>query len=756
MRLLIEGYNYDKAVVEKTLQGIFELETIDHKISINYVGYFYNPSIQDCVFILPKVLIDENDKVFKRFSAEELINVDKVKGLLPAERTFIYEFAIWIYRAIAVFNKDGKHKDIVYHKQLPIAGNSKRRMSNTFLDVVLALIKFNKENENFFTFIVKNQHSGCNKINWTRTIAHSQAFIQNGTPIYVNPINKKHQVNFDEELLVIFFSILNHINTKYGFNTPIRIGYELITGNQFSRYLNGYGRRRLKEIKYKYFTDKSLQLWELCHAFFMETPRVNVEVDQKEYMLVKNFNIVFETMIDDLLGDKDIPDGLMNQYDGKIVDHLYDYQDLVDNNEGKVYYIGDSKYYKSGASIGPDSVYKQFTYARNLIQWNMDVFQCEDTDQKRSKQKVREEEKGHKIYRDSTTEGYNIIPNFFISAMMKDNLSFTDEEGAIKASSDRKQFYASSHFSDRLYDRDTLLIFHYDVNFLYIVSLYARDNKGQQTKWSERVKKEFRSNIQEELKKRYAFYVMTPRPGVSAYNVIKENFKDLIGRIAAPFDNDSIYSFAIPNDKMGTEGPNVNGGLWERLNRYFTIDKCDPGCNPEEVITPVIGNQSVNLDDMVLVGCVKSQEHWEWIKANGVYNIPIQGRGESRPGAKEMSRNLMMVQKVMLYLYHEEQHPIPEYLGIYEMENIDDLPEAIEFRKFKDVFLLGEYPNTASHDQSQPYLIYRLKMDNAEPALTEAATAWLHEFISKQKQKGEAELVKRVDIRDRGNASKNS
>lgn len=747
MRLLIEGYKYDKAVVEKTLHGIFELETIDHKISINYVGYFYNPSVQDCVFILPKVLIDENDKVFKRFSPEELIDVEKLKDLKVDERKFIYEFAIWIYRAIAVFNKDEEHRDIVYHKQLPIAGNSKRRMSNTFLDVVLALIKFNKENENFFTFIVKNLHSGCNKINWTRTIAHSQVFMQNGTPIYMNPVNKKRQVNFDEELLVIFFSILNHINEKYGFNTPIRIGYELITGSQFDRYINGYGRRRLNEIKYKYFTDKSLRLWELCHAFFQETPRVNVEVDQKEYMLVKNFNIVFETMIDDLLGDKDIPVGLKNQYDGKIVDHIYDYQDLVDNNEGKVYYIGDSKYYKSGASIGQESVYKQFTYAKNLIQWNMDVFQCEASDSKKYKQKEAEVEKGHRLYRDDTTEGYNIIPNFFISAMMKDNLSFTDEEGAIQASADRKQFYSSSHFSDRLYDRDTLLIFHYDVNFLYIVSLYARDNKSQQSKWSSKVKDNFRTKIQEELKKRYQFYAMTARPGVSADKVIKENFRDLIGRIAAPYDDTNIYSLALPISSLETDGPDAKGGLWEKLNKYFSIDSCDPGSNPEKVVTPIVDNMPVNLDDTVLVGCVKSLEHWEWIKANGVYNIRIKGRGESRRGAKEMSRSLLMVQKVMLYLYNEKKHATPEYLGIFELANLDDLPEELEFRKFKDVFLYGEYPNSNSHDQTQPYLIYRLNMEDAEPALADTAKSWIVDLVSKQSIKGEAELVKRLEIR---------
>lgn len=745
MRLLIEGYKYDKAVVEKTLHGIFELETIDHKISINYVGYFYNPSVRDCVFILPKVLVDTNDLVFKRFKPEELIDLKEVKGLTKEERSFIYEFAIWIYRAIAVFNKDEQHRDIVYHKHLPIAGNSKRRMTNTFLDVVLALIRFNKENENFFTFIVKNQHSGSNKINWTRTIAHSQAIIQNGTPIYLNPVNKKRQINFDEELLVIFFSILNHINERFGFNTPIRIGYELITGNQFDRYMNGYGRRRMREIRYKYFADKSLCLWKLCNAFFQETPHVNVEVDQKEYMLVKNFNIVFETMIDNLLGDKDLPDGLINQYDGKIVDHMYDYQDLVDNNEGKVYYIGDSKYYKANSQIGDDSVYKQFTYARNLIQWNMDVFQIDDS--KHRKMRDYEEKKGHRLYRDKVSEGYNIIPNFFISAMMKDNLSFNDEEGAIEASADRKFFYESSHFSDRLYDRDTLLIFHYDINFLYVVSLYARDNKSQQKNWSSKVKKDFRENLQKELKKRYRFFAMTARAGVNAQEIIQAHFKELIGRIASPYDDPDVFSLAVPVCDINAEGKCDKGGLMDMLKKYFFIDECNPGNDPYDVVMPIADNKIVAMEDFVLVGCVKNKEHLDWIRNTGIYNIPLVSRND-RPGAKQISREMMLVQKVLLYLFNENTHPAPEYLGIFELENPDDLPYEMTQGAILSNPLYKDYPVSESRRNSeQTYLLYNIKTEDSEPNLKETATAWLKNMIDNQLVKGEAEIVKRIEIR---------
>ena len=47
---------------------------------------------------------------------------------------------------------------------------------NTLLDVIIALRDFNRNNQDYFTFIAKNVHSGYNRINWSKTIASSQAF----------------------------------------------------------------------------------------------------------------------------------------------------------------------------------------------------------------------------------------------------------------------------------------------------------------------------------------------------------------------------------------------------------------------------------------------------------------------------------------------------------------------------------------------------------------------------------------------------
>ena len=64
----------------------------------------------------------------------------------------------------------------------------------------------------------------------------------------------------------------------------------------------------------------------MCYAFFDSARQIYVSSDQKEYLLVKNFNIVFESIIDELVGDINIPAGLKEQDDGKRIDHMYSFQ----------------------------------------------------------------------------------------------------------------------------------------------------------------------------------------------------------------------------------------------------------------------------------------------------------------------------------------------------------------------------------------------------------------------------------------------
>lgn len=573
MKLLIEEYQYNAKDVVDVLEGLFTLQDVDNKISVSYVGYYYNPSekIRDCVFVLPKVLIDEHGLVFGKYDPAKLIHLDRDEVKLePHEKKYLYEFAVWIHRAIVVYNTANENNGIVLRREIEADGNGAKKKSNTLLDVILALIRFNKENRSFFTFILKNIHSGFNKINWGKTISSTAAVVQGEEPIYLNPVNKKRQVNFDEELIVIFFSILNYVAERFGFRTEIPFGFKLITGNQFERYINGFGTRRLRQIKYKYYSDIAVRLWDLCYAFFDKTYQIKMSTSQSEYLLVKSFHIVFEAIIDELIGDKDVPKGLQEQEDGKLVDHFYTYKGLISNREEEndVYYIGDSKYYKIGSDPKGEAVYKQYTYARNVIQWNLNLFLDE-----KSKDSEKDRYKNIRL-RDDITEGYNVIPNFFVSANINPaTLSYED-----KTEEHKKQPPISRHFNNRLYDRDTLILSHYDVNFLYVLSLYARNNAGAKEAYRSSVREKFRKSIQDILNKSFKFYAMEAHADVDSVKYLKEHFKDVVGKVFSPYQNDNIYSLALDMSDPESEP------LLDKLKEDFYVAECKLGDEPSSVI----------------------------------------------------------------------------------------------------------------------------------------------------------------------------
>ena len=567
MLLFIEGYPYDLnrevrkgLTIRKVLAEVVSLPVKDDTYAVEYVGYCYSKAAADVIFFLPKVVLtgeqdeDKNSDTIFGASPQEIIDFesDKVKSKFTEDgskeyKEFLSTLSIWIYRVISVY-KQTHNDNILESKEYQAESRGKKQKHNTLLDVIIALRDFNKNNQDYFTFIVKNIHSGYNKINWSKTINSSQAIIQQGTPVYINPVNKKKMVNFDEELLIIYFSILNYIREVHGFSFEINIHYQLINPERLKKaYIDkNLGCRRLKQIKYKYFSDKALRIWDLCYAFFDREYKISMNRQAEDYLLAKNFEHIFEVMIDTLISGSDkhnLPKELTEQKDGKLVDHMFIGQGLIEQSDLSselTYYIGDSKYYKRTRNdrthLGDRSIYKQYTYARNVIQWNMNLFLNGDSKNEQPQ------------LRDALTEGYNPIPNFFISARIPNKksggqkfLSFDDKE--IKAQDNGVQL--NRQFENRLFDRDTLLLCHYDVNFLYIASLYGRDNKGAQAAWREYVRKEFRNKIQRTLNRLYTFRTLQPREGMDCYGFIHENFHLLNGKVYRPKADGNYLILAV-------------------------------------------------------------------------------------------------------------------------------------------------------------------------------------------------------------------
>jgi hypothetical protein len=210
------------------------------------------------------------------------------------------------------------------------------------------------------------------------------------------------------------------------------------------------------------------------------------------------------------------------------------------------------------------------------------------------------------MLRDDVTEGYNIIPNFFISARLNKELSYKED---IEIADKKQTYFSNKQFENRLFDRDTLLICHYDVNFLYVVSLYARNNAIQKDNWKAKVREMFRAEIQRILSEKFEFYAMTAHPDVNAEIYIKEHFQEVLGKIYTPYSNKNIFSLALETDEKYKED---NDALLAELRRYFYIEPCGLGENPQNVLPEPSAQSYIDgFDDALALLITKEGIHFD-------------------------------------------------------------------------------------------------------------------------------------------------
>lgn len=149
----------------------------------------------------------------------------------------------------------------------------------------------------------------------------------------------------------------------------------------------------------------------------------------------------------------------------------------------------------------------------------------------------------------------------------------------IKETDRKNNRYMSKQFQNRLFDRDTLLLFHYDVNFLFVLSLYARNNKGEQKEWKENIRSKFRTEIQNWLQQDFEFYAMRPLPSVDVKEYMETHFRQVLGKVYTPFEEEDIFSLALDKKEQKS-----NEALLEELGKSFVVKKCSLGTNPHDVL----------------------------------------------------------------------------------------------------------------------------------------------------------------------------
>lgn len=514
MKILIEGEKYSIEL----LQGIFDDPKFYHQENqegiIVSVGYYHSYEKGELVYLLPKVFMADSQETVFGNTKMDLLNLECSETFKHKdEYNWIRQVSVYFYNSLLEFRRRNKSTTIIQSSLSSNLNTNLSKQEYSYLDLLLSIVNFYKKNKSNILFKqIEFKSQQVRNPNWERTISKSIPIItQDKTPIYNIYRNKKKIVNTEEELLIYFFSILNYFNEEHNLFLQIDKSYEIIKGSHF-RLLQQNGLSKLKKIKYRYFNDTLKKMYHLCEIYFSKTDTSSINKKREEFISVNNYNLIFEDMIDKLFSDpiieKKTADGttlknLKYNDDGKIIDHVFDYQSILDTSN--IFYIGDSKYYKSDNIASKVSKFKQFTYAKNIIQYNIDLLN--DTG-KYYTENLR--------YRDDITEGYNITPNFFIYGYISDFKNF--ENTGLSPKGDIVKSY---HFINRLFDRDTLFVHQYKINFLFVLKSYTQFGKQTIEKFRIETKTIFRNNFVD-------FFSNKDKSKFELYEYFQENIEDFI------------------------------------------------------------------------------------------------------------------------------------------------------------------------------------------------------------------------------------
>ena len=667
MILFFEGKAYKRTLLDSIFgkdhaRVITRGNLKDNNALLDCVGYYYNPERQH-VFILPKVFY-MNGRGFGFLDLKDdepmIVSQDLAKRMKDSRwgEDILTDLPIYLYQAIEKYRKKEEdtaatEKDFVQN----VMSSKKGKTETSLMDVIISLRDFYRENQNLFILTYKQNHSGFNKVNWARTIRTQQPVIKGKSVVYPYVVNHRREINYDEELLIIFFNTLRYINNEYHFGIAVEDQpYNIFSDKEFKGLVEkGKITKRLETIRNNYYNEKFVHLWELLFLYASKRSQISKAKEKEEYLLIRDFNNVFEDMIETLLGDADAPRALIKQQDGKIVDHLFKGVSLTSIGR-EVYYVGDSKYYKEGAAPKDDALFKQYTYAKNIIQTQLNWFHAK---------------KKHLKYRDELTEGYNITPNFFISGYVKKEYKFTSPELRLE----ERSFPKNYQFKNRIFDRDTLFLRMYDINFLFALYAYVNRSQSVRTKFKEAAKKQFRDDFIEFIDKEHDFYILKARGSASLKDLVDSHFREINGKVFCPYEKgDAHWGLLIMG--LDREAYRENAMLLASLSNDFIIKEYHLGTEPYVYFNGLLGemevSRTITLNDSlkdsdgeyrresVLVGCYRSPEQKTWILKNSMYNVRFNN---GRLGSVcKNTQQVFAASYLLLYDYNDKTSDAECYL----------------------------------------------------------------------------------------------
>ena len=552
MKILVEGQRCKIAELKDLLDDSQFYKSDGELGVINHVGFCHSLDTKEVIYFLPKVFIIHG-KLFGQYKIEEFSTFTPDESFSLSNNSWLGKLLLLFFKGIVEFKRRNPNSKIIERGNYYQLSSNLGDTEYSRLDISLQILDyFKKEKEKILFRNARRKSSFATKMNWRKTIDRQMPILSSeGSPIYTEIHTKKKQVDNEEALLTIFYSILTEVSNELGFNLGLSINYRLYTGSRF-KWLESNGIRLLKKIKYKYFSDDLKKIYNLSYLFLNKNYSGNLNRKRQEFIAIRDYNIVFEDMVDKLFTDKSLLkfsnngvsiEDLKNNRDGKIIDHIFKYDSLIGNTD--ILYIGDSKYYKPDHKADALNIYKQFTYAKNVVQFNIDLLN----------NPASQEITGVKYF-DEVTDGYNITPNFLLYAFIpfdgrseKMVLNYIDHKISDHKADGKPKI--SYHFKDRLFDRDTLFVHQYQINFLFVLYSYCVISDTSIRTFRAETKKYFRNRLVsyfDSTDSEFTFHTKTFDSKAELQGYVYDNFRTLTGKVICL--NDTTLLLALPLDRL--------------------------------------------------------------------------------------------------------------------------------------------------------------------------------------------------------------
>lgn len=463
MKILLEGSVISNELLKScSIPENFLTRSKNSQYKCDYVGYI-RESDKEPIMIIPKIfsqsIIDEY--CLGKTEAREWISDYCIKQYLTLKKYF------------------GKFKS--YTGNLPESTIFSSEV--TYIDVALAVIDFYSKHK--YLFVIDKQDritKNPNNVKWNKMLNSMRYKIVNNTLIFEDFNSNLSKNSTDDFLLKLLnnevFNISKLLNIKVNIeqdSTLDRVEYAKFIKNPL---------KNLKKLRKNYFRDDFVKLYKVLYSYYSVTG-TNKTKGKCEFYLTNSFQLVFESMVDGLLSDEELVKEYKYNRDGKIIDHIFGFTDFIFGR--KTIYIGDSKYYKDDTDIKHQQ-WKQYTYARNVASYVI----------------LKENELNKNIRSvifDKCFGGYNIIPNFFVSAEV-DEIPYKKSK-EIFWYNDLIEPNFSCHFENRIFDRDTFHVIYFKVNLLVLINKYLYGwNKKEQGE----IKVYIRDKFIDYFEKNYSFY----------------------------------------------------------------------------------------------------------------------------------------------------------------------------------------------------------------------------------------------------------